>query len=174
MKFGSAPEIESPPFNFPRMNRNCQNMASAPFAANQARPPRPLVQSAPAKALFLPLPRGSVWGRMPQPSPMDGFMRLPRGRGKKRARASEGGDIAVHPAPRGYARNRAKSCAASAPLGAICGLAFGEFAQDQLVHDFQHFRHVAVLPAANHVFAVHHQRWNRKYPVAAHQVPDSP
>ena len=45
---------------------------------------------------------------MPQPSPMDGFMRLPRGRGKKRARASEGGDIAVHTAQRGYARKRAK------------------------------------------------------------------
>ncbi len=31
----------------------------------------------------------------PPPSPMDGFMRLPRGRGKQRARASEGGRTAA-------------------------------------------------------------------------------
>jgi len=48
-----------------------------------------LHRKAPAKALCLPLPRGSVWGRMPQPSPMDGFMRLPRGRGKHRARKQD-------------------------------------------------------------------------------------
>jgi len=49
----------------------------------------------------LPLPRGSVWGRMPQPSPMDGFMRLPRGRGKKRAKEQD--SATAHPQERVHA-----------------------------------------------------------------------
>ncbi len=51
-----------------------------------------------AEAAFL---RGSVWGRMPQPSPMDGFMRLPR---RKAASAPRGPNpAAAMKVPRDFA-----------------------------------------------------------------------
>ena len=48
-----------------------------------------------------------------------------------------------------------------------------QFALNQLVDDFQQFRHAALWNSADHVLAVHDEDGNRQYPVASHLVFDA-